>query len=99
MIPYVSLTPFYCIRKCDYAYTKVGRPVEDNCKQCFCFTNRHTYFANDEPNSPASLQLDSSTNDSLFQPLAEDDNEPDPELTGFEPNAIDDVEPRNKIKV
>ena len=95
VIPYVSLTTFYHIWKRDYAHINMSRPIKDICVECFRFANRHKYTANHGHNSPASLQLDSSADDSLFQPPAEDAKKSEPESTGFEPEAIDDVEPSN----
>ncbi len=45
----VSIVPFptyFTLWKRDFPDLKVSRPVEDICKDCYAFANRHRYLAN-----------------------------------------------------
>ncbi len=43
---YCSFPTYFNLWKCDFPKLKVSRPVEDICKDCYAFTNRHRYLAN-----------------------------------------------------
>ena len=43
---YLSFSSYYNLWKRNFSHLKVSRPVEDICKYCFIFANRHRYLAN-----------------------------------------------------
>jgi hypothetical protein len=42
---YCSFPTYFNLWKCDFLDLKVSRPVEDICKDCYAFANRHRYLA------------------------------------------------------
>ena len=42
---YVSLPTYLSLWKRDFNNLKVSQPVEDNCKDCYVFVNRHRHLA------------------------------------------------------
>ncbi len=43
---YVTFPTYFNMWKRDYKTLKVSRPVEDICKDCYVFANRHRHLAN-----------------------------------------------------
>jgi hypothetical protein len=43
---YCSFPTYFNLWKCDFLDSNVSQPVEDICKDCYAFANRHRYLAN-----------------------------------------------------
>ncbi len=43
---YCSFSTYFNLWKGDFPDLKVSRPVEDICKDCYAFANRHRYLTN-----------------------------------------------------
>ena len=88
---YVTFPTYFNMWKRDYKDLKVSRPVEDICKDCYVFANRHRHLANHtmrqdmgDDGSDSDNNTDVGDVDSNF---ADDDGEPTVEANIDQPDA------------
>ena len=88
---YVTFPTYFNMWKRDYKDLKVSRPVEDICKDCYVFANRHRHLANHtmrQDMGDDGSDSDNSTDDGdVDSNFADDDGEPTVEANIDQPDA------------